>query len=284
MIICIGNGESRKDYDLSNLNGHNTIGCNAIYRDYTPNILVAMDYKLCHEIYRSGYAFKNICYLKEWEKIKHTAYDKLFVKEHYKQFVGDVESLDGYVDEFSWPNTKKRFFVCWANNKDLMEDFKKEKSKEDPTLTDDDFKLHCDLDTVGYTITWTKKKDKVQSLKGFDTRTNAGALSMLIATQQPDVDKGIYLFGHDIYSNTKTVNNLYKGTDHYVSSENGKTPSENWKIQWGALFTEYKHIQFYKVNEKPVGTSDPINCVVDLWVNNKNVEYITYSTMLDKLK
>ena len=50
------------------------------------------------------------------------------------------------------------------------------------------------------------------------------------------------------------------------------------------LFTEYKHIKFYKVNEKPVGTSDPINCVVDLWVNNKNVEYITYSTMLDKLK
>ena len=127
MIICIGNGESRKDYDLSNLDGHNTIGCNALYRDYTPNILVAMDYKLCHEIYRSGYAFKNICYLKEWEKIKHTAYDKLFVKEHYKQFVGDVESLDGYVDEFSWPNTKKRFFVCWANNKGLMEEFKKEK-------------------------------------------------------------------------------------------------------------------------------------------------------------
>ena len=50
------------------------------------------------------------------------------------------------------------------------------------------------------------------------------------------------------------------------------------------LFTEYKDIQFYKVNEKPVGTSDPINCVVDLWVNNKNVEYITYSTMLDKCK
>ena len=55
MIICIGNGESRKDFDLNKLNGHNTIGCNALYRDYTPKILVAMDYKLCHEIYRSGY-------------------------------------------------------------------------------------------------------------------------------------------------------------------------------------------------------------------------------------
>ena len=72
MIICIGNGESRKDFDLNKLNGHNTIGCNALYRDYTPKILVAMDYKLCHEIYRSGYAFKNKVYLKEWDKIKKT--------------------------------------------------------------------------------------------------------------------------------------------------------------------------------------------------------------------
>jgi len=50
------------------------------------------------------------------------------------------------------------------------------------------------------------------------------------------------------------------------------------------LFTEYKHIKFYKVNEKPVGTEDNINCVVDSWRNNKNVKYITYSTMLDKFK
>ena len=127
MIICIGNGESRKDFDLNKLNGHNTIGCNALYRDYTPKILVAMDYKLCHEIYRSGYAFKNKVYLKEWDKIKHTSYDRLFVKEHYKQFIGDVENLDGLVDEFSWSNTKKRYFVCWANNKDLMVKFKEEK-------------------------------------------------------------------------------------------------------------------------------------------------------------
>jgi len=49
------------------------------------------------------------------------------------------------------------------------------------------------------------------------------------------------------------------------------------------LFTEYKDIQFYKVNEKPVGTSDPINCVVDLWVNNKNIKYITYDDMEKRL-
>ena len=38
---------------------------------------------------------------------------------------------------------------------------------------------------------------------------------------------------------------------------------------------------FYKVNEKPVGTSDDINVVIDGWRNSKNVEYITYPTMLD---
>jgi hypothetical protein len=112
----------------------------------------------------------------------------------------------------------------------------------------------------------------------------AGATSGRIAVEQIKDLKEVYLLGHDLESYNHLVNNMYKGTDHYVAEQNGKTPSENWKIQWGALFTEYKDIQFYKVNEKPVGTSDPINCVVDLWVNNKNVEYITYSTMLDKCK
>ena len=62
MIFCIGNGESRKDFDLETLRPHGKIyGANGLYRDFTPDILLAMDYNICHEIYRSGYAFENIC-------------------------------------------------------------------------------------------------------------------------------------------------------------------------------------------------------------------------------
>ena len=101
-----------------------------------------------------------------------------------------------------------------------MENFKEEKQKEDPTLTEDDFKLHCDMETVGYTITWTKKKDKIQSLKKYDTRTNAGAISLLLATEHSSIQHPeIYLLGHDIYSNTNTVNNVYKDTNGYVGNK-----------------------------------------------------------------
>ena len=154
-----------------------------------------------------------------------------------------------------------------------MEEFKKEKLKQDPTLTDDDFKLHCDMETAGYTITWTKKKDKVQSLKGFDTRTNAGALSILIATQQPDSENGIYLFGHDIYSKTKTVNNLYKDTNGYVGKNAKAIDPKNWIKHYKAIFDRFDKIQFKIVNTQKIKEWD---C--------NNVDYISLEQFNDDLK
>ena len=78
---------------------------------------------------------------------------------------------------------KKRFFVCWANNADLMKEFR-EKNKD---WHEDDFKLHFGEDQEGYKITWTKKKDKVMGLANIkDEKTNAGVLIALMAA---DVDK-----------------------------------------------------------------------------------------------
>ena len=58
--FCIGNGESRKGFDLEILRPHGKIyGCNALYRDFTPDVLVAVDHGICHEIYNSGYCQKN---------------------------------------------------------------------------------------------------------------------------------------------------------------------------------------------------------------------------------
>ena len=274
MIFCIGNGESRKDFDLETLRPHGKIyGCNGLYKDFIPDVLIAMDYNICHEIYRSGYAFDNPVYLKQWEKNPHTMYEKLFYPETITKFLGDIDDVNNYTDEWVWKGEKKRFFVCWANNKDLMVKFKEEKLKEDSTLTDDDFKLHCDLDTAGYIITWLKKKDKVQSLKGYDTRTNAGALSLLIATQQPDSDKGIYLFGHDIYSKTKTVNNLYKNTNGYVGKKAKAIDPKNWIKHYKAIFDRFDKIQFKVVNTNKIKEWD---C--------KNVSYISLEQFNDDLK
>lgn len=55
-VFLIGNGKSRQDFDLERLRGHGTIiGCNALYRDFTPDLLVTIDAKLIDEIRKSNY-------------------------------------------------------------------------------------------------------------------------------------------------------------------------------------------------------------------------------------
>ena len=50
-VFCIGNGESRKGFDLEQLRPHGKIyGCNALYRDFMPDVLIATDDKMREEI------------------------------------------------------------------------------------------------------------------------------------------------------------------------------------------------------------------------------------------
>ena len=54
--FIIGNGLSRKDFNLNRLVGQGcTFGCNALYRDFTPDYLVAIDDKIIEEITQSDY-------------------------------------------------------------------------------------------------------------------------------------------------------------------------------------------------------------------------------------
>jgi hypothetical protein len=69
----IGNGESRLQFNLNlvlnhyaGLGGANslqTYGCNALYRDYNPDFLIAVGKEIIHEIDLSGYADRNIVYV-----------------------------------------------------------------------------------------------------------------------------------------------------------------------------------------------------------------------------
>jgi hypothetical protein len=69
-VFCFGNGISRKHLNLDVFKNYGkTIGCNAIYRDFFPDILVANDFQICHEIYRSGYCENNQTYLADWNSL-----------------------------------------------------------------------------------------------------------------------------------------------------------------------------------------------------------------------
>lgn len=67
--FCIGNAESRDGYDLESLRDHGLIlGCNGLYRDFSPDLLVSVDKAIEDEI-RTNYSGKWV--------YRHT-YDRVF--------------------------------------------------------------------------------------------------------------------------------------------------------------------------------------------------------------
>ena len=54
--FVLGNGVSRLKADLSSLASYGTLyGCNALYREFSPDHLIAVDVKMVNEIIESGY-------------------------------------------------------------------------------------------------------------------------------------------------------------------------------------------------------------------------------------
>ena len=66
IAFVIGNGISRQAVDLSVLKRRGTIyGCNALYRDFAPDVLVSTDTPISETIQNSGYAIKNSMYTRK---------------------------------------------------------------------------------------------------------------------------------------------------------------------------------------------------------------------------
>lgn len=60
IAFVLGNGTSRSDIDPRKLKTYGKIyGCNALYRDFVPDVLVAVDTKMIREISAIGYHLKN---------------------------------------------------------------------------------------------------------------------------------------------------------------------------------------------------------------------------------
>jgi hypothetical protein len=58
--FVLGNGTSRSHIDLKTLNKYGTIyACNAVYREYSPDYLIAVDPKMVKEIASTGYQLSN---------------------------------------------------------------------------------------------------------------------------------------------------------------------------------------------------------------------------------
>ncbi len=66
IAIVLGNGQSRRSIPPESLKLHGTVyACNAIYREFTPDVLIATDRPIAMAIQESGYALRNRFYTRK---------------------------------------------------------------------------------------------------------------------------------------------------------------------------------------------------------------------------
>jgi hypothetical protein len=279
-VFCIGNGESRTGFDLETLRGHGKIyGCNAIYRDFMPDVLIGVDHGIMHEIYHAGVAQKIPCWFRDWTKVPAMTYenmllggmDKIEAEQHLKDVLVTNERGDS-----------KEYVMHGSNISGLINVIKKDpaKYKKDRKILE---KKNINHSTIK--VSWIKEPDYSHSFIDIMTEKGtprdhgwaAGASAGYVAVHNEQPDE-IYLIGHDINSTTNKVNNLYKSTQHYVAQENGPTPGINWIKQWKTLADWNPSIKFIKINRNNDG-KDKVNGPIDEWKELKNLEYDDYSRL-----
>lgn len=70
--LVIGNGKSRLEFDLHELNAiYVTYGCNALYRDFMPDFLIAHDFGIVDEILANKAHYRTKFYTQHGTKIDH---------------------------------------------------------------------------------------------------------------------------------------------------------------------------------------------------------------------
>ena len=262
-VFLIGNGESRKELDLNKLKLKGKVyGCNALYRDFTPDVLISVDHGIMHEIYHSGYAYKNETWFRDWNKLPGMMYDTLVQTTTENDIVKQNDKTG--CDEF----------VMHGAN---MEG-------EATILRKDGTTYKKNVKQNVTTVSWVRPDDKVKNINDImpgnrDIGWASGALTGYIACNQdkPDV---AYLIGHDLVSDTDTVNNMYKGTSYYKIPESKPVPPQNWITQWKQLFESNPNTKFIKVNLEKGDSSNPI----DEWKTVKNLEYINYKQLDETIK
>ena len=287
-VFCIGNGESRQSLDLRMFKPHGKIyGCNALYRDFTPDVLTAVDHGIMHEIYQSGYCYKNECYFREWNRLPHQTFELTIYGTMDET---EIKSVKKWFNTFKMNERKDEteYVFHGVNLKGKASIVKRYES--DPNKHE---VLKKEINHTGIYVSWTRDDDKVHTLadiiKPKDRGWAAGSTSGLVAclTEKPDE---VYLIGHDLNSKDRLLNNIYKGTKCYAPAEQQAIPSVNWINQWSILFKEFKDTKFFKVNEmvedrqNGIYVDDLVNRPVLEWEGKTpNLSYIDYKELKRRL-
>ena len=252
--LIYGNGESRQVWDITkSYKEFTTWGCNAIYRDAIVDNLVAIDYGVQQEIYESGYAEINQCYFADWAVLED--FDPEFLKMNYTPM--DIHETEKG-DIASCVVQGKERETAEKNYEEMMNQF--------PHLDKEDCKNKC-YTNVGLYITWLKENDKVEYIE-YPREWCAGATAIHLSCQE-GADE-IYMLGFDLSKYDEPINNIYKGTDNYLSETSKGFNVDSWTKQLIQTFKDFPETQFYWVVDSE---KESLDC--------NNVKSITYKD-LDK--
>ena len=267
-VFCIGNGESRKGFDLEILRPHGTIyGCNAIYRDFMPDVLTGVDHGIMHEIYHAGMAQKIPCYFRDWTKVPAMTYEtmiyggmeKLAAEQHLKEILVSNERVNA-----------QEYVMHGSKLEGIVSMIKRDGEKAKKNVNHSTIK-----------VSWIQEPDFSTSLTDImtprDHGWSCGPSSGYVAIHR-EKPKEVYMIGHDLNSTDNHINNIYKSTKHYTAKENGPTPSVNWIRQWSTLADWNPDVKFIKINRFNDGR-DNVNGPIKEWEKRKNIVYADYSTL-----
>ena len=259
--VVLGNGESRKwftekRYEVDAI----TWGCNAIYRDIYVNNLVAVDYGMQQEIYDSGYCLENpewpeqgCCHFANWSIVPSSIADMMFM------------GFDIPDELIHYSNKYTENCVIQGKDPNTLQEKVKAAIKLNPWLDPKDLVMKMEKD-VGVWITYVEEDDMVWPID-FPVGWSAGNTALHLACQKGAAE--VYILGFDLSSYEEPLNNIYKGTDNYLSSDAKGFNSTNWMNQMQTVFREFKDIKFYWVDAKKE------------FIQENNVSYLTKAEFCD---
>jgi len=208
-VFVLGNGPSRKNIDPIKLNG-TVIGCNACYRDFTPDVICATDAGIISDIIDSGYDGK--CYFthNSWKLLPDASYVALKTgkeRETYRRFDAKyfvyISGLDSNVEN-------PQSYIFWVS----------------PSMED-------------------KIKNIGKEVYGWSTGTSALHIACRDYTWD-DYEK-VYLLGFD--HDNDYYDNIYADTDHYFNQHREmRGVHKEWTKQIINTIHNHPCIQFIWVN------------------------------------
>lgn len=282
-LFVIGNGESRSNVDLHRLQIYGKVyGCNALYRDFTPDGLISCDWKMQHEIHSSGYCSKNKCYFRSWKRLPSEFYDMMMMtslseditKELNKQLSETgLPTMEHYIHQNEKGN-KKECVVQGINAEQVA--YTLEMMIKKYKMNSQDVKEK--LGEPGLFINWVEKEDKIEDLDQFFDGEHQGwasgptAVRVAIEENPGIASSNVYMLGFDMKTGGN-VNNIYKDTNCYISKDCKFVGPYNWIKQHLKNFENpnYSHIKFYRVIDD--------NSEIEEWKSCDNVKNISYSNM-----